>query len=264
MERDDFGRAAASSAARDPNAEGPPSSPMPPSADPTRTLPPCTVRVHPRARRVRLRIGGGGALVVTVPPGFSRRSLPDLLDTHRAWIERAQAEALARVAASGGWPDVLALPAVAETWVVRYEPAPGRARLHVTGGVIVAGGPEEAWRPALRRFVAQRAGAHLPAWVERLRAAHGLPAVARVTIRHARTRWGSCSAHGAISLSAALLFVPPALAEHVLLHELAHRVRLDHSPAFWATLRRLDPAADDHRAALRHAGALVPAWYAAG
>jgi len=57
--------------------------------------------------------------------------------------------------------------------------------------------------------------------------------VREVRLRFATTQWGSCSPRGIIMLNAALLFLPPSLLRYVIIHELAHRVLANHSPAYW-------------------------------
>ncbi len=54
-----------------------------------------------------------------------------------------------------------------------------------------------------------------------------------VKLRFASAQWGSCSPRGVIMINAALLFVPPSALRYIIMHELAHRRRADHSPAFW-------------------------------
>ncbi|MBT4366891.1 M48 family metallopeptidase [Candidatus Peregrinibacteria bacterium] len=57
--------------------------------------------------------------------------------------------------------------------------------------------------------------------------------ISDVRLNFATTQWGSCSPRGIIMINAALLFVPPSLLKYVIVHELAHRRRCDHSPSFW-------------------------------
>jgi len=66
-----------------------------------------------------------------------------------------------------------------------------------------------------------------------------------ISVRDPRTRWGSCSARGAVSFSWRLMMAPARVAEYVVVHELAHLVHLDHSPAFWDLVDRVRPG---HRA----------------
>ena len=86
---------------------------------------------------------------------------------------------------------------------------------------------------ALRR----KAKSVLPARLAQSAALHGFKYSA-VKIRKSKTRWGSCSTKGTISLSFYLLLLPENLIDYVLLHELCHTVHLNHSPAFWALVNQ--------------------------
>lgn len=82
----------------------------------------------------------------------------------------------------------------------------------------------------------------------------------RVSIRGQRTRWGSYSSSGTLSLNYKLLFLRRELVSYVLLHELAHTRYLDHSEAFWRLLRQLDVNARKLDGELRVSGSQVPPW----
>ena len=58
----------------------------------------------------------------------------------------------------------------------------------------------------------------------------------RITVRDTTSRWGSCSSTGTMSFSWRLAFAPHDVMRYVVMHEMAHRVHMDHSPAFWATV----------------------------
>jgi predicted metal-dependent hydrolase len=60
-------------------------------------------------------------------------------------------------------------------------------------------------------------------------------------VRNQRTRWGSCSPRGVVSLNWRLVQVPEAVRDYVILHELAHRRHMNHSERFWDEVRRLCP-----------------------
>jgi len=61
----------------------------------------------------------------------------------------------------------------------------------------------------------------------------------RVFIRNQKTRWGSCSSKNNISLNMKLVRLPDELVDYVILHELAHTIKKDHSKAFWAEMDKL-------------------------
>lgn len=98
-----------------------------------------------------------------------------------------------------------------------------------------------------RRTFRVRAAAELPARLRELAARHGLD-VSRVSIRDQRTRWGSCGRDGQICLNWRLLLMPPWVRDYVMIHELMHLKRLDHSPAYWALVADACPG---HRPARR-------------
>jgi predicted metal-dependent hydrolase len=99
--------------------------------------------------------------------------------------------------------------------------------------------PEEL--KALRR----RAADELPPRLYSLAHQHGL-AVSKVSVRNQRWRWGSCSPKGHICLNWRLVLMPDSVRDYVIIHELMHLRRLDHSPTFWKLVASACP---DYQAA---------------
>lgn len=98
-----------------------------------------------------------------------------------------------------------------------------------------------------------RAAHHLRTRLMQLAAEHGF-SHGRVTVRNQRTRWGSCSATGNISLNIKLAALPPELRDYVLLHELVHTRVPNHQPEFWQSLEAVVPDARERRRRLRAYG----------
>jgi predicted metal-dependent hydrolase len=213
-------------------------------------------------------------LVVVVPRGFDQEQIPGILERKRPWIERASARAQARhaEAPSGSAtepPEDLVLRCLGAEWRVDYAPAraggagakttvrqlPDR-RLVVTGDT----GDDRACRAALRRWLVRKARTTLVPRLAVLAYEHGF-ATGTVSVRAQRTRWASCSPRGAISLNVKLLFLPPELVDYVLLHELCHTLRPDHSQAFWTLLSTHDPDWKVKRKHMRDSHRLVPPWF---
>ena len=76
-----------------------------------------------------------------------------------------------------------------------------------------------------------------------------------ITIRHQKTRWGSCSAKGNLNFNCLLMLAPPEVLDYVVVHELCHRKALNHSAAFWAEVAKVMPGYGLHRKWLKNNGA---------
>lgn len=171
---------------------------------------------HIRARRYIVRVDADGRVRVTIPRGGSKKQADAFARTQLTWIEQQ------------------------------------RARLVRT-----------TLTPDQRRELRARAAIELPVRVSVLAREHayvgstdGLALrVSRISVRSQRTRWGSCGRDGHISLNWRLILMPELVRDYVIVHELMHLRRLDHSRAFW---RLVEVASPDYRRArlwLRQHGA---------
>ena len=107
-------------------------------------------------------------------------------------------------------------------------------------------------RPPLREKPADRlTGAEIKALAERAgkvipeRAAYYAPLVGvtygRITIRCQKTRWGSCSSKGNLNFNCLLMLAPPEVLDSVVVHELCHRLEMNHSKRFYENVLRVFP-----------------------
>ncbi|MFA5908503.1 MAG: SprT family zinc-dependent metalloprotease [Vicinamibacterales bacterium] len=162
------------------------------------------------------------APTVFVRHQWARRYILRVLDdgTLRVTLPRwgSKREALAFVETSQGWIEQQRLSRMARPAVVH---------------------PDE---PGLR----QRARRELPPALQALAGVHGI-AVTRISVRNQRSRWGACSATGAITLNWRLILVPDFVREYVMLHELMHRRELNHSDRFWRHVRAVCPQHEEAR-----------------
>jgi len=230
---------------------------------------PVAVRLSARARALVLRLLPGRGLEIVAPAGVSPAVLLQAVDSRRDWI----AEACDRLAAEGGLPgegpdaprpERLVLTAFARQWRVAYlaKDRPGcLLTVRGPGEVVVAGEVSDAAAVSavLAAFCRDRAGGLLRTALAEASRQSGL-AYCGLTIRAQRTRWGSCTAKGRISLNYAIAFLPWELCRLVLLHELCHTVELNHSPRFWDLLERHVPGCREADARLNSARHYLPLW----
>ena len=223
-----------------------------------------TLRRSHRSKRVRLIVDERG-LTVTVPRSFPyTKNLEPLLKRHLDWILRSLDKVRLRAKSIRDYPveppGRIALPALGEEWRVELSDS-SRERLSARDGVIRLPGDFNRMEAlsALRRWTLRRARETLPPLLLELADEQGL-IVKRVAVREMTSRWGSCSTKGNVNLNSRLLFLPPDLVRHVMLHELCHLSEMNHGAAFYQRLHAMDPEAERHIAELRQAWGRVPPW----
>jgi len=167
---------------------------------------------HPRARRYIIRVADDGTVRVTLPRWGSKREARGFADRERAWIEKQ----------------------VRQLEEDRERRTPNGATDE--GGLTCEA--EHALRARARR--------ELPLRLLELAAQHGLT-VSRISIRNQRWRWGSCNRGGHICLNWRLVTMPAPVRDYVLIHELMHLKRMDHSPKFWKLVAAACPGYQDAR-----------------
>jgi len=117
------------------------------------------------------------------------------------------------------------------------------------------------WRGRRRRRRPQPGRAHYLKYKEQARVRitervhyiavrHGFT-YGRIAIRNSRRSWGSCSSAGNLNFHYRLLFLPPAVCDYVIIHELCHLRVFNHSSAFWTEVETIMPDYQQHRTALK-------------
>ncbi len=193
--------------------------PLPGAHDPPSfygTDPPLLFVRHPRARRYTIRLVDGGVVRVTIPRWGSKREAQAFAERERGWIAKQ-------------W----------QRWLNEREASPQEH-------------DDPRVRDARDRDSRDRARRELPERLMALASKHGLAdRVTKVSIRNQKWRWGSCSPNGHICLNWRLVAMPEAVRDYVLIHELMHLRRMDHSARFWKLVAQACPEYREHRRFLR-------------
>lgn len=227
------------------------------------------VRESDRAKYMSLRVTVERGLEVVVPRGFNRTLIATFLREKHEWVQSAldkvaKARERRSVEPVKSLPNEIQLPAVGRTWEVTYVPKRSRriSLIDDGNGHLEISGPVqdiEACDLVLQRWMHRQAFTVLIPWLRRLSDETGI-AFARTAIRCQKSRWGSCSSSGTISLNQKLLFVEPDLVRYVLIHELCHMREMNHSRHFWKLVGQFCPEFRLARKRLKEAWYQMPRW----
>ena len=204
-----------------------------------------SLRVSRKARYAKLQIKPYLGLEVVIPTRFPKKAVPELVRQHTGWIQR-QLEKHQQQYAKPELPDSIYLPvdnSMISTESFKFQ-----------------GHSFEDNIKHLRHWTRKQAWEILPPILERLSHSCQLD-YKKVSIRSQKTRWGSCSSRGTISLNDQLVFVPPATAEYLMIHELCHTRHMNHSAKFWQLVESHCADYRDHELVLNQARDRIPEWF---
>jgi len=154
----------------------------------------------PRARHYRLTLRRDGVAVATIPRRGSEPEARRFVEHHRAWLERARIRQQARPRSAAVWTLGTSVLWRGQGEEIRPAGEGGPLRVVLGADVFRVARTDGDLRPALEAQFARRARIELPARTWELAAGTG-SVIKRVVIRSQRSRWGSCSARGTISLN---------------------------------------------------------------
>lgn len=214
---------------------------------------PITLRVSPRARRLRMRVLPGVGVEVVLPRGVSPDDALRFVRAESAWVLR-QVDALAARPPLLQIREGAQIPYQGGTLVLVMSESRRIRRvgnsLHIPSGSDHAA-IERWYRAQARRICTEQA----TVFAATLGVGFG-----RIAIKDTSTRWGSCSTKRNLNFSWRLLLAPPKVLRYVVAHEVAHLREMNHSPRFWAVVETLCPQYREHRRWLRTHGADLAAW----
>lgn len=113
--------------------------------------------------------------------------------------------------------------------------------------------PQPAWTPEQLRALTFQAKQDLPRRAERYAEAMGV-SYGRITVRHQKSRWGSCSGKKNLNFNCLLMLAPERVRDYVVVHELCHLLEMNHSSRFWALVEKAMPDYKESRNWLRTQG----------
>lgn len=214
------------------------------------------VRVVPnnRARRLALRVDAKlGDVVLTWPKRTSLRAAEKFVRENMDWVLRHRAKITPLRSFSDGVRVVLA---GIEYTIVHL---PGRGVTRMEEDKIIVHGDAAHLHRRVRDFIKAESLRQLTARSAEKAARLGLNPTS-VRVLDPKSRWGSCGPDGKLMYSWRIIFAPPEVMDYLVAHEVAHRVHMNHGPAFWRLCASLTTDAKSARRWLQDHGKSLMVW----
>ena len=212
-----------------------------------------------RRKHIHLLVDDRGSLVVRAPYHCSRQYAEAAIYANHGWAIRTLADVRQSLCQRPTLVAGCRLPILDESLTLRLRPTT-RSQVFREGQDLWVEGADlkpEVVKSRLCVWYKHQARCHFQERITHFGAQAGVMPK-QLTVRSQRTRWGSCSARGTISLNWRLMQVPANLVDYVVIHELCHLRHLNHSPAFWEMVGEIVPDWRDRRAQLRALQSQLP------
>ncbi len=207
---------------------------------------------------MRLRVKPYVGLEITIPTRFPRKKIPVLLREHEHWI-RQQLNKHQLSLKAVALPQTLPLPFLDKQYRLEYHQ--DKTNLHEIEDLLKV--PRDSDQGAvkhLRQWIRRRAKETLSPYLENIANEFGFD-FSRTIIRSQKSRWGSCSSSGTISLNDQLLFLPRETVRYLMIHELCHTRYMNHSRDYWQLVYECCPDHTAHEQVLNRGHDHVPGWF---
>jgi predicted metal-dependent hydrolase len=202
---------------------------------------PVAFRESKRARQYVIYVRRDGTIMVTIPQRGTARGAKQFLESRRDWITRVLQRLRNRPAAPAVWQDGTEVLFRGNRVPIRVAPHGHGLAVYLGNELCGLAAERDNFRALVERRLQKIAVLELPPRVQELATQHQAP-VRRITVRNQRSRWGSCSRRGTISLNWRLVQVPAEVRDYIILHELMHLRQMNHSRRFWAEVALVCPS----------------------
>lgn len=172
----------------------------------------CIPIIRSKRKTLALQVTGNSDVIVRAPQQITRREAELFVQKNAEWIKRTRREMELRCERQKEMAEEYRIPDY--TSLTPME------------------------KNKIRRHIMERLKLYAPQMGVKF---------ARVTVRDQKTRWGSCSSKGNLNFNYRLHYLPQELMDYVVVHELAHRIHMNHSREFWEVVAAFDADYKEHR-----------------
>lgn len=203
----------------------------------------------PLARKLTLRIDAQERIpALTIPKYCTNKKAVEFVRAHQGWI----AETLDKLPAVRSFENGETISVFGKEYQICHQPEARRGE-YVRSGILYVSGEADFLHRRVKDFIKKKAGEEFYKRSVRLAEKLGCE-VHGVCIKDTKSRWGSCSSRNNINYNWRVSLAPDFVINYLVAHEVSHLLHQDHSPEFWATVKKLCPRYEQGRSWLKEHG----------
>ena len=207
-----------------------------------------------RLRRIHLTVHPQEGVIVRVPVGTSVRDAHRVVARNSRWMQEQWTKS-SHVCPWREYRDGDLLPLLGKRVVLVREnsTSPGG---NWQPGCVVVKAPAQTGRSEVRQLLSDlyrlKAEEYIPGRIRTINKEHFQVELGKISVRGQSKILGSCTGNGNLSFNWRLMLAPAAIVDYVIVHELAHRIEMNHSPRFWHLVSSACPEYALHRQWIRN------------
>jgi len=214
--------------------------------------------VNKRAKRIKLQFCAYRGLIITSPKKLSGKRINQICNDNKDWINTQQLKH--PIKPPTALPTQLNLVALEKTYELSFI-ITEKSSIRKTGShLMIKACHQEQQVNVLKKWIRKQAKTlfdlKLKQWSLETQLHYS-----KLSVRSQKSRWGSCSSTGTISLNDQLLFMPLSILDYIIVHELCHTVQPNHSAQYWALVNLHYPNYKQEEALLAQYSKKIPHWF---
>ena len=204
-----------------------------------------------RRRTLGIKITSEAEVVIQVPYALSKQKVDDFVSEHQNWIDKKQMAILQNIQEK---ETLLKTKFMYLGQLYDLFESDDTLEIYFDDTTIII--PKGTHKSAVDQWYKDRAEDIL---YDRITIYQSFidKSPRHVRVKKLKSRWGSCSSHGDISLNIQLIKSPLYVIDYVVVHELCHLIYLDHSRFFWTLVKSILPEDKKAHAWLKSNGHLL-------
>lgn len=215
-------------------------------------------KINKRSKRIKLQFCAYRGLIISSPKKLSEKRIKNIFNENHTWIKAQQLKHPIQQGAI--LPNDLQLLALDSNFQITYKQTANKKVIVQNQQLVVSGSNEQEQVLAIKAWIRQQAKLHfkskLDIWSNKTQLTYS-----KLTVRSQKSRWGSCSSNGTISLNDQLLFMPDTVLDYIIVHELCHTVHPNHSAKYWSLVHTHYPNYKLQENLLAQYSKKIPSWF---